>query len=76
MPGRPRNVEKLWKKRAKPAGSPSYEAITTSATRRSRDHDLGHPALAEERLPELILIGDDLVRLLFVVGELADEVED
>jgi hypothetical protein len=61
MPGRPRNVEKLWKKRAKPAGC---------------DHDLGHPALAEERLPELILIGDDLVRLLFVVGELADEVED
>ena len=51
-PGRPRTVEKLWKKRAKPAGSPSYDAITTSATL----------TLAEQRFPELILIGDDLVR--------------
>jgi len=40
------------------------------------DHDLGHPTLAEERLPELVLIGDDLVRQVFVVDELADEVEN
>src|SRR3990170_2258758 len=35
MPGLPRKVEKLWKKSAKPAGSPPSSAITTSATGRS-----------------------------------------
>jgi hypothetical protein len=32
MPGRPRKVEKLVKKRAKPTGTPPRSAITTSAT--------------------------------------------
>src|SRR5918999_528368 len=35
MPGRPRNVEKLWKNSAKAAGCPSHSPINTSAAARS-----------------------------------------
>ena len=40
------------------------------------DHDLCHLALTKKGLAELILIGHHILRHLFVVGELTDEVED
>ena len=67
MPGRPRNVEKLWKKSAKPTASPSSaSAISTSAYGRG----------PEEVVGELVGVEHHLVGEVLVLGERADELDD